>query len=179
MNEISYRPGPGGRFNRSGCNDDAFKKIRCGLDSHLVGLGASAYGHVPGSFYRNIVDTTAYMNMVLQARLPIAAGVQLRKIDLLAAALASGIRWGVALRQSDAEMDGYVCDAKRKLEILQRHKLVDFDSASGKYRITLDGPGWAYEEEICSLFVPQDAVDQIRANNYPWWFHRARINQGV
>lgn len=175
MKEISYRPRPGGRFVRSGCNDDAFKKVRCGLDSHLVGLGASAYGHVPGSFYRNIVDTAAYMDMVLGGRLPITAGVQLRKIDILAAALASGIRWGVGLKQSDPEMDGYVRAAKRKLDLLRRHHLVDFDPSSEKYQITLDGPGWAYEEEICSLFVPQDVVDRIRANNLPWWSRRLAI----
>jgi coproporphyrinogen III oxidase-like Fe-S oxidoreductase len=170
MKEIGYGPRPGGRFVRSGCDDDTFKKIRCGLDSHLVGLGASAYGHVPGWFYRNAVGTAEYIDMVLNGRVPIASGVELRKLDMAAAALASGLRWGVRLAQPEPDLDAYVSEAKDKLEMLSRHKLVDVDPASGKYRITLDGPGWAYEEEICSLFVPQDVVDQIRARNLPWWF---------
>jgi oxygen-independent coproporphyrinogen-3 oxidase len=97
MKEISYRPSPGGRFVRSANETDAFKKIRCGLDSHLVGLGASAYGHVPGYFYRNVLDTAAYTDMVLAGHMPAASGFHLRKIDVLAGALATGIRWGAAL----------------------------------------------------------------------------------
>jgi hypothetical protein len=46
---------------------------------------------------------------------------------------------------------------------------VRFDPGRQQYQITLDGSGWAYEEEICSLFVPQDIVDQIRAKGLPWW----------
>ena len=51
-----------------------------------------------------------------------------------------------------------------------RHDLVRYDPSTKQYGITLDGPGWAYEEEICSLFVPQDIVDQIRSRKRPWWF---------
>ena len=170
MKEISYRPRPGGRFVCSGGDDDAFKKIRCGLDSHLVGLGASAYGHVPGRFYRNAVDTAAYTDMVFGDLPPVATGAHLRKVDTFAGALASGIRWGAGLPQSDPDLDQYVCEAKRRLEILIRHELVHFDPTAETYQITLDGPGWAYEEEICSLFVPEDVADQIRARNLPWWF---------
>ncbi|HYR86124.1 MAG TPA: radical SAM protein [Terriglobia bacterium] len=172
MKELSYRPRPGGRFVRSGCGDDAFKHIRCGLNSHLVGLGASAYGHVPGCFYRNTVDTSAYINTALGGNVPIATGAQLRKLDTFAAALTSGIRWGAGLAQSDPDLERYVCEAKRRLETLIRHQLVCFDPTMEKYQITLDGPGWAYEEEICSLFVPEDVVDQIRAKNLAWWFSR-------
>jgi oxygen-independent coproporphyrinogen-3 oxidase len=171
MKEISYHARPGGRFVRDGCSDDAFKKIRCGLDSHLIGLGASAYSHVPGYFYRNAVDTAAYIDGALAGRLPVATGFQLRKVDLAAAALASGLRWGVSppSPDQDVDVDAYLSDATHKLETLRRHRLVDFDPASGQYRITLDGPGWAYEEEICSLFAPQDVVDRIRGRNLPWW----------
>jgi coproporphyrinogen III oxidase-like Fe-S oxidoreductase len=169
MKTLYYRPRPGGRFALSGSNDDAFKNVRCGLGSHLVGLGPSAYSHVPGYFYRNAVDTTNYTGMVLDGRSPIATGAPLRKLDILAGAVASGIRWGTRLSASDPELDGYIGDAKHRLEILLRHDLVHFDPATEQYQITLDGPGWAYEEEICSLFVPEDVVDQIREKNLPWW----------
>jgi oxygen-independent coproporphyrinogen-3 oxidase len=169
MKTLSYVPRPGGRFVLNGCNDDAFKRVRCGLTSHLVGLGASAYSHVPGYFYRNIVDTTEYVNKMLDRNCPIATGARLRQLDILAGGLASGIRWGVGLAQPDPDLDGYVSDAKRRLELLIRHELIHFDPATQQYCITLDGPGWAYEEEICSLFVHRDVVDRIRAKNLPWW----------
>jgi hypothetical protein len=169
MKNLSYRPRPGGRFALSGNNDDAFKSIRCGLDSHLVGLGPSAYSHVPGYFYRNVVDTTNYTRMSLAGSLPIATGAPLRKLDVFAGAVASGIRWGTRLCASDPDLDSYVGESRHRLEILMRHDLVRFDPATEQYRITLDGPGWAYEEEICSLFVPEDVVDQIRDKNLPWW----------
>ncbi|MBI4474665.1 MAG: radical SAM protein [Acidobacteria bacterium] len=169
MRELGYQARPGGRFIRQGAVDDPFKSVRCGLDSHLAGLGTSAYGHVPGYFYRNATDTASYVNMVQAGLSPISLGVQLRKIDLAAATLASGIRWGVRLPQSNGDVEEYLCQAAQLLETLLKHGLVRFDSGSGEYRIT-DGLGWAYEEEICSLFVPQDFVDTIRARNLPWWF---------
>jgi len=174
MKKYSYQPRPGGRFVRSGSGDDAFKNIRCALSSHLVGLGASAYSHVPDYFYRNIVNTAEYINAALNRNVPIAAGRALRKLDVLAAGLASGIRWGVGLSKTAPGLDTYLKEAKRRLDILIRHGLVQFDAATQEYRITVDGLGWAYEEEICSLFVPDDIVDQIRARNLPWWFNSAQ-----
>jgi oxygen-independent coproporphyrinogen-3 oxidase len=170
LKTLSYRPRPGGRFVLSGRDDDAFKSIRCGLNSHLVGLGASAYGHVPGYFYRNTIETSAYMKTVLGGNVPIASGAPLRKLDMFAGRLASGIRWGVGLTLSDPDLDNYVSEARTRLDILMRHELVRFDPVTEQYQITLDGAGWAYEEEICSLFVPQDVVDHIRSKNLPWWF---------
>jgi oxygen-independent coproporphyrinogen-3 oxidase len=169
MQSLCYQARPGGRFVLSGRDDDAFKGIRCGLTSHLVGLGSSAYGHVPGYFYRNILSTREYVNALLDRNPPIAGGARLRPVDVLAAGLASGIRWGVGLGQPDRSLDAYVNETRRRLEILLHHELVRFDASTGQYQITLDGPGWAYEEEICSLFVPQDLIDQIRANGHHWW----------
>ena len=170
MTTLSYRPRPGGRFVRDGREDDAFKSIRCGLASHLVGLGASAYSHIPGYFYRNVVDTGEYMNAALDGKHPIAAGAALSKLDVFAGGLASGIRWGVRLADSDPDLEGYLGEAKRRIDLLMAHDLIRFDPATEQYRITLDGPGWGYEEEICSLFVPQEVLDRIRAKNLPWWF---------
>ena len=169
MTDLGYRPRPGGRFVFSGGHDDGFKNIRCGLNSHLVGLGASAYSHVPNVFYRNVVDTASYIKAVNDGTLPIAAGTPLRKLDVVAGGFASGIRWGAALEQSDPDVSSYVDDVRVRLEILMHFDLVHFDPTTKQYQITLDGPGWAYEEEICSLFVPQDIVDQIRAKGLPWW----------
>jgi hypothetical protein len=73
------------------------------------------------------------------------------------------------LEQSDPDVSSYVDDVRVRLEILVHFDLVHFDPTTKQYQITLDGPGWAYEEEICSLFVPQDIVDQIRAKGLPWW----------
>jgi len=170
MRELGYQARPGGRFIRQGAVDDPFKSVRCGLDSHLVGLGTSAYGHVPGYFYRNAIDTACYVNMVQAGLSPISLGVQLRNVDLVAATLAAGIRWGVHLPQLKGDVEEYLRQATHLLETLLKHGLVRFDRSSGEYRITDDGLGWAYEEEICSLFVPQDFVDTIRARNLPWWF---------
>jgi oxygen-independent coproporphyrinogen-3 oxidase len=169
MKALFYRPRPGGRFALSGSNDDVFKNVRSGLDLHLVGLGPSAYSHVPGYFYRNVVDTTSYTKLVRDGRVPIATGAPLRKLDVFAGGVVSGIRWGTTLSASDPELEGYVGEAKHRLDILLRHDLVHFDPATEQYQITLDGPGWAYEEEICSLFVPEDVVDQIREKSLPWW----------
>ncbi len=170
MKTLAYRPRPGGRFVLSGSDEDAFKSIRCGLDSDLVGLGPSAYGHVPGHFYRNIVDTAEYIRTVSDGNIPMASGARLRKLDILAGRLASGVRWGVGLKQSDPDLNGYISETKRRLEILMQHDLVRFDPVTEQYGITLDGPGWAYEEEICSLFVPQDVIDQICGKGLSWWF---------
>lgn len=170
MRSRSYVARPGGRFVRAGSSDDAFKSIRCGLTAHLVGLGPSAYSHVPGYFYRNAIATSEYIAALGAGRLPIASGSPIRDLDLLAAKLVSGIRWAASLDESNPAFDSYTSEARRRLEILARHNLVHFDSATGEYAITLDGPGWAYEEEICSLFVPQDVVDRIRAKDLTWWF---------
>jgi len=169
MKELSYEPRPGGRFVYKSCDDDIFKSARCGLNTHMVGLGPSAYGHVPGYFYRNMVNTAGYMGRVAGGLSPIATGAALRKVDVFAADLASGIRYGVDFKP-DSALNGYVTTAKRRLDTLIRHELVEHDATTNKYQITVDGPGWAYEEEICSMFVPQDVVDRIRANHHPWWF---------
>jgi len=167
--ELSYQPRPGGRFTRNGGAEDPFKNVRCGVTSNLIGLGASSYGHVSGVFYRNIVDTGAYINLIHAGQSPIATGLPMSDVDVMAGSLASGIRWGVRLPQSYLGRDEYLDDAKRKLDVLIEHKLVRFDGDRELYEITLDGFGWAYEEEICSLFVPQNIVDGIRAKNLPWW----------
>lgn len=120
------------------------------------------------------MNTAEYINAALNRNVPIAAGRALRKLDVLAAGLASGIRWGVGLSKTAPGLDTYLKEAKRRLDILIRHGLVQFDAATQEYRITVDGLGWAYEEEICSLFVPDDIVDQIRARNLPWWFNSAQ-----
>jgi coproporphyrinogen III oxidase-like Fe-S oxidoreductase len=174
MKSLSYPARPGGRFIRPGFEDDVFKSVRCGLNAHLVGLGASAYGHVPGYFYRNTINTEAYVKRVMSGSSPIAAGTALRAVDVYAAELASGIRWGASLNPSTA-LNGYVSQARQRLETLMRHDLVRYSSETNKYQITVDGPGWAYEEEICSLFVPQDLVDRIRAKNLSWWFDEPRV----
>jgi oxygen-independent coproporphyrinogen-3 oxidase len=169
MKALSYRPRPGGRFVRAGRDDDTFKGIRCGLTSHMVGLGASAYSHVPGYFYRNILNTGEYVQALSRRNSPVSTGARLRPVDVLAGSLASRIRWGVGLAQPDRSLDSYITEMKRRLEILVRHELVRLDPSTGQYQITLEGPGWAYEEEICSLFVPHDVIEQIRANHHPWW----------
>jgi len=169
MKDLGYCARPGGRFVLAGRGDDAFKNVRCGLTSHLVGLGASAYSHIPNYFYRNVVDTASYIATLTDGRIPIATGARLRRLDVLAGGFASGIRWGASLAHPDPDLAGYVDEAKRRLEILMRFDLVRFDPGRQQYQITLDGSGWAYEEEICSLFVPQDIVDQIRAKGLPWW----------
>jgi coproporphyrinogen III oxidase-like Fe-S oxidoreductase len=173
MRRFSYQARPGGRFLRTGIGDDVFKSIRCGLTSHLVGVGPSAYSHVPGHFYRNIVDTAQYTAAVLAGNLPIATGAAIRDLDSVAARLVSGIRWGVRLDDADPQFASYTREAKRRLGILIRHGLVRFDEASEEYAITLDDLGWGYEEEICSLFVPDDVVERIRAKNLPWWLPNA------
>jgi len=170
MMSLGYHPRPGGRFVLAGRHDDAFKSIRCGLSSHLVGFGSSAYSHVPGYFYRNTVDTASYMNTVFQGNIPIETGARLRKVDVVAGGLVSGIRWGVELPPPDSELSEYLATTNLRLEVLMRHDMVRYDPSTKQYGITLDGPGWAYEEEICSLFVPQDIVDQIRSKKRPWWF---------
>jgi len=169
MKQLSYEPRPGGRFVYKGCRDDIFKSARCGLNTHMVGLGPSAYGHVPGYFYRNMVNTAGYMERVASGLSPIATGTPLRKVDVFAADLSSGIRYGVNFKP-DPTLNGYVAAAQGRLDTLIRHDLVEYDPATGMYQITMNGPGWAYEEEICSLFVPEDVVDRIRANHQPWWF---------
>jgi len=170
MKELSYRARPGGRFVLAGSGEDAFKSIRCGLSAHLVGLGSSAYSHVPGCFYRNTLSTAEYTRALLNGNSPIALGAAIRKLDRVASRIVSGIRWGVRLEECEPEFEPYIAETKFRLELLMRHGLVRFDPDNAEYSITLDGRGWAYEEEICSMFVPQDIIDRIRARNLPWWF---------
>ena len=98
MKRLGYHRQPGGRFLRDEQETDPYKRIRSGLDEVLLGLGASAYSHGWGWFFRNVKSEgrtngiEEYANRVLNYKSPIAESRRLNASDMKVSSLIRGIR---------------------------------------------------------------------------------------
>jgi coproporphyrinogen III oxidase-like Fe-S oxidoreductase len=167
---LGYAARPGGRFARVQGAIDRFKKVRAGLDATLLGLGASAYSHGWGYFFRNAgtqpgaAGVDEYTARVDSGRWPIATGLALDTVEREAARLVSGLRSGVELPSSALEEGGLRAEAARRLRTLADQGLVQADGA----RFSLTEAGCLFEEEICSLFY-SPAVKARLATSGAYW----------
>lgn len=156
MTRIGYVSQPGGRFVRDESFRDCFKQIRAGLDTTLLGLGASAYSHGWGYLFRNaytrgqdINGIREYVELVKAGGYGIVAALALEETEVVAGKLVAGIRSSIHLPQSTPQTTAYLIEAARTLDELCGLGLVRFDSLRG-YELTTMGS--LFEEEVCALF---------------------------
>jgi oxygen-independent coproporphyrinogen-3 oxidase len=155
MIRLGYRPSPGGRFIRDRKFEDKFKSIRSGLDSTLLGMGASAYSHGWGYFFRNKFSNgeasgrIEYVKRIRQYGFAIDSGCAINEVELVASKFVAGIRSGLQIPLSTPYTEQYLSEAQAILDYLERVGLVVVDE-EGSY--SLSDLGNAFEEEICALF---------------------------
>lgn len=156
MRRLGYVSQPGGRFIREEKFRDRFKSIRAGLETTLLGLGASAYSHGWGYLFRNaysrgqdINGIREYIDLVNAQGHAIVAARALEDVELTAGKLVSGIRSGVHLPHPTPMTAAYLTEAAGTLDELCEMGLVMFDSAQGFELTTM---GSLFEEEVCALF---------------------------
>jgi oxygen-independent coproporphyrinogen-3 oxidase len=156
MRRLGYISQPGGRFIREERFQDRFKQIRAGLETTLLGLGASAYSHGWGYLFRNaytrgqdINGIREYIELVKARGHGIVAARALEEVEVAAGKLVVGIRSGIHLPQSTPQTEAYITGAAHILDELCRLGLVRLDSARG-YELTTIGS--LFEEEVCALF---------------------------
>jgi oxygen-independent coproporphyrinogen-3 oxidase len=156
MARLGYIKQPGGRFVREEKFHDRFKQIRAGLETTLLGLGASAYSHGWGYIFRNaytrgqdVNGMREYIKLINDRGHAIVAARALNDVEVAAGKLVTGIRGGVHLPPSTAQTAAYLAGAARTMDELCGLGLVAFDLARGYGLTTL---GSLFEEEVCALF---------------------------
>lgn len=170
MLDIGYTPMPGGRFVK-GTLEDHYKKVRGGTATKLLGIGASAYSHGWGHFFRNVhnadqrVTIRQYIETVSQNGHAIISGHKMDDVEYLAASIISGIRSEIVLPAPTQETGTYLASVNAILNELAAEDLTE-QTPSGAWRLTMEGQN--FEEEICSLFYTP-AIQQKLQQAEEWW----------
>jgi oxygen-independent coproporphyrinogen III oxidase len=174
MESLGYVSLPGCRFARAGA-EDGYKRVRGGVDSHLLGLGVAAYSHGWGWFFRNVTSQRirggirTYIERIRAGRSPVASGAALLPAELFAGRLSEAVRRTVPERlvEQDDETGG---EARVLLEKLSDAGLVLYEGDGWR----LSAIGLLFEEEIASLFYSRAMRTILRQRDAYWapdsWF---------
>jgi coproporphyrinogen III oxidase-like Fe-S oxidoreductase len=155
MRRLGYSARPGGRFVLDPSANDRYKQVRSSLKPTLLGMGASAYSHGWGYFFRNGFSTAGnssirgYVDRIRAEGLAVESGLRLDAVETAAGELVAGVRSGVRLPLWQLATRTYLEQAAAMLRKLAGHGLVEEDG-TGLWSLTERGA--LLEEEICSLF---------------------------
>src|SRR3984885_3513284 len=166
MESIGYLSRPGGRFVRDASIEDTYKNVRSQSETNLLGVGASAYSHVWGYFFRNTPSTHSpsgvahYIERSNRGELPVERGLRLDALERAAGKIVAGIRSRLRLPFPTPDTEAYLGHTKKQLDDLADLGLVNRDD---EHYYSLTELGSLFEEEICASFYT-DRVKQKLAN---------------
>lgn len=166
MRRLGYTPIPGGRFVLDAGCTDLFKEVRAGTESRMLGMGASAYSHGWGWFFRNSFSQSlksgisGYVERIRQNGFAVETALPLDPEEQAAGALVAGIRSGMQLPSPTPETQEYLESALGTLRGLHDSGFVQSD-ATGTWSLTELGA--LFEEEICSLFYTSAVKQRLGA----------------
>ncbi len=153
MRQLGYAARPGGRFLRDAASEDVFKSVRGRLEPTLLGMGASAYSHGWGWFFRNVTDhrirngIREYVHRMMTGSSPIWQGSPIDESERKAGARVVACRTVVHEQlvsgdDPDAQMARAVVNALADAGLMEK----------GDDGWSLTEAGRAFEEEVASLF---------------------------
>ena len=164
MQLLGYRMQAGGRFTRTPGGPDVYKRVRSQLGDTLLGLGASAYSHGWGWFFRNIHSSPGingvknYVARVAQGASPIADARRISAEDRAVSAVLAAVRSRLRPDQHDLR-EPYRSAVLAQLDALVADGLMT-EREGG---LTLTDRGRALEEEICVRFYPAAVRHRVGA----------------
>lgn len=174
MQLLGYTALPGCRFRRVR-EDDVFKQVRSGVDSQLLGFGASAYSHGWGWFFRNAVSHQVrsgirdYVSRINAGHSAVTTAALLDEPERNAGRLCQAVRTCITpdLLSIDDALGG---SARHVVQRLQAAGLMD--EAEEGWR--LSRTGLLFEEEIASLFYSRQTRALLKPRQAYWadedWF---------
>jgi len=174
MMSLGYRREPGGRFTLTG-EQDTYKAVRGGLDSHLLGLGASAYSHGWGWFFRNVTHSNAriairdYVARIRTGQTPIAWATAITPEERFAGQLCQLSRQHIPGDMVGGD-DPAAVAARETIDALVDSGLMAGDESGWAPTET----GWLFEEEIASLFYSKRIRARLQALDAYWIAERPR-----
>jgi coproporphyrinogen III oxidase-like Fe-S oxidoreductase len=169
MEGLGYRRQAGGRFTL-GETSDTYKVVRGGVDSHLLGLGVSAYSHGWDWFFRNVTHTSArlgireYIARIQAGRTATAWATRITDAERFAGQLCQLSREHVpaeVLAKPTEQAEA----ARETITLLVEAGLMDGDDQQGWSPTRV---GTLFEEEIASLFYSNRVRARLNALNAYW-----------
>lgn len=158
MRAMGYRVDPGGRFTRDDKPADSYKRVRSQLGEPLVGIGASAYSHAWGWFFRNVHSGNGvngikeYVARIERGESPIADVRRLTSLDQQVSRVLAAVRTIMPPISSLELESSYLSQVMQVVGWLREKSLIS-ETVDG---LVLTDLGRALEEEICVQFYPPD-----------------------
>lgn len=157
MRRLGYIVQSGNRFQRYRRNTDQYKAVRGALTESLLGIGASAYSHGWGWFFRNTYSRPGhngireYIDHMNADDIAILDGVKTTLEDHVASRFINGIRAKLEIGNDLAAAPEYAEHVDTVLALLTRTNLATRNGTT----VILTALGRIFEEEICTMFFPE------------------------
>lgn len=169
MEQLGYSWQAGGRFTRCGKGDN-YKAVRGGVDSHLLGLGVSAYSHGWGWFFRNTASTSSrlairdYIRRIGAGRHATSWATRITEEERYAGQLCQMSREHVPADMLARDTEA-AAEARETLATLVDAGLIAGDQNEGWSPTPL---GRLFEEEIASLFYSVRSRSRLEEAGAYW-----------